>query len=122
LDLLLQARVGFDGTTPTAAMLRLLERNEWNVARVARMIGVTRATVYNRLRRAGAVRKRLRVSPRRRSRPETAVGAEKEPEGRQPTNPSASLGVADAPVLHGTTCGAPIPLKEQPPCDQDPAK
>jgi hypothetical protein len=35
----------------------LLERNDWNIARVARLLGVTRATVYNRLRRLGLRRK-----------------------------------------------------------------
>ena len=48
----------------------LLERNEWNVSRVARIVGVTRMTVYNRLRRAGVPRQRiLKATPRPRSRP-----------------------------------------------------
>jgi hypothetical protein len=33
-------------------LIFLLERNEWNVSRVARILGVTRMTIYNRLRRA----------------------------------------------------------------------
>ena len=44
----------------------LLERNEWNVSRVARMLGVTRMTVYNRMRRAGMPRQRVFKTPRRR--------------------------------------------------------
>jgi transcriptional regulator of acetoin/glycerol metabolism len=37
----------------------LLERNEWNVSRVARVVGVTRMTIYNRMRRAGIPRQRI---------------------------------------------------------------
>jgi transcriptional regulator of acetoin/glycerol metabolism len=32
-------------------LLVLLERNEWNIARVARVMNVTRATIYNRIAR-----------------------------------------------------------------------
>ncbi len=47
-----------------ANLVFLLEHNEWNVSRVARILGVTRMTVYNRLRRAGVGRKRVpKVSP-----------------------------------------------------------
>lgn len=42
-----------------ANLVFLLEHNEWNVSRVARLLGVTRMTVYNRLRRAGVGRKRV---------------------------------------------------------------
>lgn len=43
----------------SANLVFLLEHNEWNVSRVARLLGVTRMTVYNRLRRAGVGRKRV---------------------------------------------------------------
>ncbi len=43
----------------SANLVFLLEHNEWNVSRVARLLGVTRMTVYNRLRRAGIGRKRV---------------------------------------------------------------
>jgi hypothetical protein len=43
----------------------LLEQHEWNVARVARVLGVTRMTVYNRMRAAGIARVRVRKSARR---------------------------------------------------------
>jgi len=36
----------------------LLKRNEWNIARVARLLGLTRATIYNRLARFGIARQR----------------------------------------------------------------
>lgn len=38
----------------------LLKRNEWNIARVARLLGLTRATIYHRLTRFGITRQRLR--------------------------------------------------------------
>jgi transcriptional regulator with GAF, ATPase, and Fis domain len=41
-------------------LLVLLERNDWNVARVARALGVTRATVYQRLARFEIPRQRWR--------------------------------------------------------------
>lgn len=45
----------------------LLERNEWNIARVSRILGVTRATVYNRLARFAIERRHVpKVLPRRR--------------------------------------------------------
>jgi DNA-binding NtrC family response regulator len=44
-------------TEPTGTALReLLEANEWNVARVARILGVTRVTVYERMRARGIER------------------------------------------------------------------
>ena len=49
----------------TAALYVLMERNEWNVARVARLMGVTRMTIYNRLRRARVQRKRVLKASRR---------------------------------------------------------
>lgn len=44
----------------------LLERHEWNVSLVARVLGVTRMTIYNRLRRLGITRTRVPKSPPRR--------------------------------------------------------
>jgi hypothetical protein len=51
-------------TTPTESILRrqleaLLNEHEWNVARVSRILGVTRVTVYARMERLGI--ERLRV-------------------------------------------------------------
>jgi hypothetical protein len=40
-------------------LLLLLNRNEWNIARVARMMGVTRRTVYLRLQRYNIPRERV---------------------------------------------------------------
>ncbi len=40
-------------------MLMLLERHEWNLARVARELRVTRTTVYKRLQAYGITRKRV---------------------------------------------------------------
>lgn len=40
-------------------LLVLLERNEWNIARVARLMGVTRPTIYNRLERFGIERRHV---------------------------------------------------------------
>jgi hypothetical protein len=57
------------GNADAAQLYVLMERHEWNVARVARFIGVTRMTVYNRLRRAGLARKRVAKAPRRKHRP-----------------------------------------------------
>ena len=47
-------------------LLLLLNRNEWNIARVARMMGVTRRTVYLRLQRYNIPRERV---PKSRLRP-----------------------------------------------------
>jgi transcriptional regulator with GAF, ATPase, and Fis domain len=41
-------------------LLLLLERNEWNIARVARLMNVTRRTVYLRLARYGVPREHVR--------------------------------------------------------------
>jgi transcriptional regulator of acetoin/glycerol metabolism len=46
-------------------LLLLLNRNEWNIARVARLMGVTRRTVYLRLRRYNIPRERIRKTPLR---------------------------------------------------------
>jgi ActR/RegA family two-component response regulator len=40
-------------------MLTLLERTDWNIAEVARLLGVTRRTVYMRLRSFGIERRRV---------------------------------------------------------------
>ncbi len=40
-------------------LLVLMERHEWNIAKVARVLGVTRPTVYDRLERYGIARRRL---------------------------------------------------------------
>ena len=37
-------------------LLTILERSEWNLARAARIMGVTRATIYNRMERLGIER------------------------------------------------------------------
>jgi ActR/RegA family two-component response regulator len=42
-----------------AQLLSLLERHEWNIAEVARLLKVTRRTVYMRLRSFGIRRKRV---------------------------------------------------------------
>jgi len=47
-------------------LLLLLNRNEWNIARVARLMGVTRRTIYLRLQRYGIPRERV---PKTRLRP-----------------------------------------------------
>lgn len=51
-------------------LVTLLESQEWNVARVARVLGVTRMTIYNRLRRHAIPRLKVLKSqkPRRRVR------------------------------------------------------
>jgi transcriptional regulator with GAF, ATPase, and Fis domain len=50
-------------------LLLLLNRNEWNIARVARLMGVTRRTIYLRLQRYKIPRERV---PKTRLRPATA--------------------------------------------------
>jgi transcriptional regulator of acetoin/glycerol metabolism len=40
-------------------LVLLLERNAWNISRVARLMGVTRRTIYLRLRRYGIPRERV---------------------------------------------------------------
>jgi transcriptional regulator with GAF, ATPase, and Fis domain len=44
-------------------LLRLLEDEEWNIARVARLLRVSRVTIYNRLRRFSIERKRVPKGP-----------------------------------------------------------
>ena len=51
-------------------LLLLLNRNEWNIARVARLMGVTRRTIYLRLQRYNIPRER--VPKGRRQRPTTS--------------------------------------------------
>jgi len=46
-------------------LLTLLERHEWNIARVARAMRTTRTTIYNRLERYGVERRRVAKSVRR---------------------------------------------------------
>ena len=41
-------------------LLLLLNRNEWNIARVSRLMGVTRRTIYLRLARFGVARQKVR--------------------------------------------------------------
>lgn len=48
-----------DQVDPAARLRDLLEEHEWNVARVARILGVTRVTVYERMRRFGIHRKKV---------------------------------------------------------------
>ena len=48
-----------------AQLIALLDRNEWNIARVARLMRVTRRTVYLRLERYGVERKKVRKTPER---------------------------------------------------------
>lgn len=50
-------------------LLLLLNRNEWNIARVARLMGVTRRTIYLRLQRYNIPRERV---PKTRLRSATA--------------------------------------------------
>lgn len=42
----------------------LLDRHEWNIARVARAKGVTRLTIYEQMRRWGIERRKVAKSPR----------------------------------------------------------
>ena len=48
-------------------LLLLLNRNEWNIARVARLMGVTRRTIYLRLQRYNIPRERVPKSRQRTS-------------------------------------------------------
>jgi transcriptional regulator with GAF, ATPase, and Fis domain len=41
-------------------LLLLLVQNEWNISRVARLMGVTRRTIYLRLQRHNIVREKVR--------------------------------------------------------------
>ena len=49
-------------------LLLLLNRNEWNIARVSRLMGVTRRTIYLRLARFGVVRQKVRKTMPRTAR------------------------------------------------------
>jgi len=49
-------------------LLLLLNRNEWNIARVARLMGVTRRTIYLRLQRYNIPRERIRKTQLRPAR------------------------------------------------------
>lgn len=68
------ARRGFDAALEKMSpdelekeqTLVLLNANEWNVARVARLMSCTRRTVYQRLERWGIPRQRVWKDPRRR--------------------------------------------------------
>jgi transcriptional regulator of acetoin/glycerol metabolism len=40
-------------------LLVLLEKNEWNIARVARLMSVTRTTIYNRIAKLGIERRHV---------------------------------------------------------------
>lgn len=51
-------------------LLLLLNRNEWNIARVSRLMGVTRRTIYLRLARYNIPREKVRKT--RRLKPATA--------------------------------------------------
>jgi DNA-binding NtrC family response regulator len=42
-----------------AGILRILEENDWNIARVSRELGVTRRTLYMRLAAFGIARKKV---------------------------------------------------------------
>ena len=46
-------------------LLLLLNRNEWNIARVSRLMNVTRRTIYLRLQRYGIPREKIRKTLRR---------------------------------------------------------
>jgi transcriptional regulator of acetoin/glycerol metabolism len=52
-------------------LLLLLDRNEWNIARVARLMNITRRTIYLRLARWGVPREKIRKT-KPRVRPATA--------------------------------------------------
>jgi transcriptional regulator of acetoin/glycerol metabolism len=57
------------GPTASGVALRaLLDEHEWNVSRVARLLSVTRMTVYNRLRRLGIARERVSKALKPRSK------------------------------------------------------
>jgi transcriptional regulator with GAF, ATPase, and Fis domain len=49
-------------------LLLLLNRNEWNIARVSRLMGVTRRTIYLRLQRYNIPRERVRKTRLRAAR------------------------------------------------------
>ena len=51
--------------TGRAGLMRVLNDSEWNLARAARMLGVTRRTVYLRMQRYGIERQRVPKSVRK---------------------------------------------------------
>ena len=53
------------GDTEGRGLVALLEQHEWNIARVARELGTTRTTIYKRLERQGAERRRVPKTARR---------------------------------------------------------
>jgi predicted DNA-binding protein (UPF0251 family) len=48
-----------DGEIARERLLLLLVQNEWNISRVARLMGITRRTVYHRLERHSIVREKV---------------------------------------------------------------
>jgi regulatory Fis family protein len=54
-------------------LLFLLSKHDWNIARVARVMGVTRRTVYLRLERFNLSRKRMPKAARQPARPKLAT-------------------------------------------------
>jgi hypothetical protein len=74
----------------SVALRTLLETHEWNVARVARELGVTRMTIYNRMKRLGIERERVRKSESRRRRTLAAVATLAPESTPQPATPAAA--------------------------------
>ena len=54
-----EIETGVGAETERRRLLAALDRHEWNIARVARLAGVTRRTIYLRLRRYKIDRKRV---------------------------------------------------------------
>lgn len=77
-------RAGAAGFAEAENLRALLQRHEWNIARVARLLGVTRMTIYNRLRRYEVAREHVRKQPR----------CERSPSGWPEGAPSPVLGAA----------------------------
>ena len=93
-------------------LLLLLNRNEWNIARVARLMGVTRRTIYLRLQRYNIPRERVPKTrpPPRASR--TLRGAHPLGLDPQPRSPAARRLRPDQPLAWtlprcpaGSPCG-----------------
>jgi transcriptional regulator with GAF, ATPase, and Fis domain len=55
----LEATRRAEAENPGEELRRLLDENEWNLARVARILGVSRVTIYARLDRYGIPRQRV---------------------------------------------------------------
>lgn len=53
------AKRSVESTHPGPKLQELLEQHEWNIARVARILGVTRKTIYDRLDRFRIPRKKV---------------------------------------------------------------